>query len=160
MNGHCRATFVIGALLISTAVAAPAHATDPSIEPLTVSIDQATIAKLPPKVATIVVGNPLIADVSIQAGSLLVVTGKGYGSTNVIALDRDGNILMERALQVQGPRDQVVVVYRGATRETYSCQPNCEHRLTLGDNKDYFNTTLGQTDERNTKAVGSGTAPK
>ena len=46
---------------------------------LNVVLDQATIMKLPEKVATIVVGNPLIADVAVQSGGLVVVTGKGYG---------------------------------------------------------------------------------
>ena len=39
--------------------------------------------KLPDKVATIVIGNPLIADAALQAGGLLVITGKGYGTTNM-----------------------------------------------------------------------------
>ena len=46
--------------------------------------------KLPEKVSTIVVGNPLIADVAVQSGGLVVVTGKGYGTTNLIVLDRAG----------------------------------------------------------------------
>ena len=58
--------------------------------------------KLPEKVATIVVGNPLIADVSVQSGGLVVVTGKGYGTTNLIALDRAGAVLMERSIVVRG----------------------------------------------------------
>src|SRR5215213_6144605 len=73
-------------------------------ETVNVFVDQATVTRLPEKVATLVVGNPLIADVSLQSGGLLVVTGKGYGSTNVVALDRAGNILMEKAVQVSGPR--------------------------------------------------------
>ena len=35
--------------------------------------------KLPTRVATIVIGNPLIADAALQAGGILVITGKGYG---------------------------------------------------------------------------------
>ena len=58
--------------------------------------------KLPEGATTIVVGNPLIADVSVQAGGLVVVTGKGYGTTNLVALDRTGATLMERELQVRG----------------------------------------------------------
>ena len=46
--------------------------------------------RLPTGVATIVIGNPLIADASLQPGGLLVITGKGYGSTNLLALDRSG----------------------------------------------------------------------
>jgi Flp pilus assembly secretin CpaC len=157
MNGLGRATRCLGMLLTTIVMSAAPCIADPATEPLTVSIDQATVAKLPDKVATIVVGNPLIADVSLQTGGLLVVTGKGYGSTNVVALDKAGKVLMERTVQVQGPRDETVVVYRGATRETYSCQPNCERRVTLGDNPDYFKQTISQTDDR-VKSVQAGQA--
>ena len=102
-------------------------------ETLAVTVDQATVMKLPEKVATIVVGNPLIADVAVQSGGLVVVTGKGFGSTNLIALDRTGAVLMERSVVVRGATDQSIQVYRGVERETYSCTPDCERRITLGD---------------------------
>ena len=120
---------------------------------ITVTLDQAKLVKLPERVSTIVIGNPLIADASVQAGGLMVVTGKGYGITNLIALDRTGSVLMEKLVEVEGPTD-VVVVYRGADRETYSCTPNCERRITLGDNPAYFDSTLGQTAARNGAAQG------
>jgi len=100
-----------------------------------VVLDQAQILRLPDRVGTIVVGNPLIADVSVQSGGLMVVTGKGYGRTNVIALDHHGAVLLEKAIQVQGPYN-VVVIYRGVDRESYSCAPKCERWITLGDTKD------------------------
>jgi hypothetical protein len=120
---------------------------------ITVTLDQAKLVKLPERVSTIVIGNPLIADASVQAGGLMVVTGKGYGITNLIALDRTGSVLMEKLVEVEGPAD-VVVVYRGVDRETYSCTPNCERRITLGDNPAYFDSTLGQTAARNGAAQG------
>jgi hypothetical protein len=46
-----------------------------------------------------------IAEVSIRAGGMLVVTGKGYGRTNIIVLDRGDNVLVEKVVQVQGPGD-------------------------------------------------------
>jgi hypothetical protein len=110
-------------------------------------------------VATVIVGNPLIADVSIQAGGLMVITGKGYGATNLIALDRSGAVLREQSIQVQGPTGDVIVVYRGANRESYSCTPICERRITLGDTPEYFDATLGQTGSRNSGAQGSAIAP-
>ena len=115
-------------------------------------LDQATIVKLPERVATIVVGNPLIADVTIQAGGMMIVTGKGYGVTNIIALDRSGAVLMDRAIQVLGPQANVVVVYRGVNRESYSCAPICERRITLGDTPEFFEATIAQTGTRNARA--------
>ena len=60
-------------------------------------------SELPERIATIVIGNPLIADASLQAGGLMVITGKGYGMTNIIALDRAGNVLMNKNIEVRGP---------------------------------------------------------
>jgi Flp pilus assembly secretin CpaC len=141
------------AVLLAAVVSTPARAADP----ITVMLDQATIAKLPEHVSTIVIGNPLIADVTVQAGGLLVVTGKGYGTTNLIALDRSGAVLTERSIQVLGPQE-VVVVYRGLSRESYSCAPDCERRITLGDATAYFEDTLQQSGNRNSRAQGQAAA--
>lgn len=111
---------------------------------INVAVDQATLVKLPSQVATIVVGNPLIADVTLQPGENMVVTGKGYGSTNMIAMDRAGSILVERTIQVEGPTERLVTVFRGVERETYSCTPACQRRVTLGDGPTYFSATLAQ----------------
>jgi len=144
------------ALIATMAAAGPGRAA----EPITVMLDQATITKLPGRVSTIVIGNPLIADVSVQAGGLLVVTGKGYGTTNLIALDRTGAVLTERSIEVVAAQDTVVVVYRGINRESYSCAPNCERRITLGDGQEFFAQTLGQTATRSAQAQAQGPAPR
>lgn len=125
-------------------------------EELGIELDQAKIMKLPEKVSTIVVGNPLIADVAVQSGGLVVVTGKGYGTTNLIVLDRAGSVLMERSIVVRGANANTVAVYRGVERETYSCTPLCERRITLGDSAAYFTATSTQTDARNNQSSGAG----
>ena len=131
-------------LAIAAAGAAPAQAAT-----FTVNVDQAQIMKLPDKVATIVIGNPLIADATLQTGGILVITGKGYGSTNLLALDRAGRVIMDKTVQVMGPTgSDLVVVYRGVARESYSCSPICERRITLGDDTKFFADTLTQTGVR------------
>ena len=114
--------------------------------------------RLPPHVATIVIGNPLIADVTVQPGGLLVITGKGFGVTNMIALDRTGTVLSEHDIEVGGPHGNIVVVYRGLNRESYSCAPQCERRITLGDSPEFFEATIGQASSRATRAQGAGPA--
>jgi hypothetical protein len=142
------------ALLIAAATTTRARAADT----LTVYVDQATITKMPDNVTTLVIGNPLIADVNVQPGGLLVVTGKGFGTTNLIALDRSGAVLAERNIQVLGPQDQIVYVWRGPNRESYSCTPDCETRITLGDSPAFFDQTVGQTGNRNARAQGQAAA--
>ena len=149
-----------GALVLLTAVAVLPRPALAAEAPLNIVLDQATIMRLPEKVSTIVVGNPLIADVTLQNGGVVVVTGKGYGATNFIALDRTGQVLVDRQIQVEGPTDQLVTVYRGVDRETYSCMPVCQRRITLGDGETYFKSTMDQAGSLNSQASGSGAAAK
>lgn len=128
-------------------------------DPVAVVVDQAQVVKLPEKAATIVVGNPLIADVTLQPGGMVVVTGKGYGSTNMIAMDRSGGVLANRPIQVEGPADKLVTVYRGVDRESYSCTPICQRRVTLGDAVPYFTQTLTQAGTLNNQATAAGARP-
>jgi hypothetical protein len=145
-------------LTASTAQADPASASSGPLA-LIVHLDQAGVLKLPERTATLVIGNPLIADAAVQPGGIAVITGKSYGATNLIALDRTGTMLMEHPIQVLGPRDYIVVVYRGVERESYSCTPRCERRITLGDTNNYFTGNLSQTTNLNTQAQG-GEPPK
>jgi len=124
-------------------------------ESIDVIVDQATLVKLPEKVATLVVGNPLIADVSLQPGNTMIVTGKGYGATNVMAIDRGGAVLLDRMIQVEAPTEKLVTVFRGVNRETYSCTPVCQQHITLGDGNDYFKSTLDQAGSRNNQAASA-----
>jgi len=160
--GGLRSRWVVMAfvLLAVTVVALPRSAPAESIsdrtesnedEPITVHLDQARLFKVPDRTATLVVGNPLIADVTVQPGGLMVVTAKSYGVTNLMALDRAGNTLMAAPIQVIGPVN-TVVLHRGIERESYSCLPICERRIVLGDSTGYFNTSLQQGIARNNQA--------
>lgn len=145
--------FCVGLLAAGLAAAASppmARAADS----ISIILDEARLVKMPDRVTTVVVGNPAIADAAVQAGGWMVITGKGYGMTNIAALDRSGAVLLETLVQVQGPRD-VVVVYRGIERNTYSCTPECERRLTLGDGTAGFEAIAGQITARNGLAAGA-----
>lgn len=143
----------VGILLWPVAASA-----EPSADAIAVNVDQAKLVRLPTRVATIVVGNPLIADVTLQTGGIIVVTGKGYGATNFIAMDRAGEILVDRVIQVEGPTDQLVTVYRGIERESYSCRPICQRRVTLGDGENFFKSTIDQAGSLSNQASGSAAA--
>ena len=147
---------VVGILLWPLAAMA-----EPAVDAtIAVNVDQAKLLKLPARVATIVVGNPLIADVTLQNGGIVVVTGKGYGATNFIAMDRSGEVLVDRLIQVEGPTDRVVTIYRGVDRETYTCQPVCQRRATLGDGDNYFKSVLDQAGSLNGQASTTAAASK
>ncbi len=149
---------VSGLLAIALLWPLAAGAEPTTTDTIAVNVDQAKLVRLPGRVATIVVGNPLIADVTLQAGGIIVVTGKGYGATNFIAMDRGGEVLVDRVIQVEGPTDQLVTVYRGIDRESYSCMPICQRRVTLGDGETYFKSAMDQAGSLSGQAVGSASA--
>jgi Flp pilus assembly secretin CpaC len=137
--------------------AGPAVATEAALgamaEPVAVMIDHAKVLRLPERTQTVIVGNPIIADVSIQQNGILVLTGKSYGRTNLIALDSGGALIAESMISVQAPTDSIVTVQRGLARESYSCTPNCQPSLLLGDATTYFAEIGGQADKRNSMAT-------
>jgi len=141
------------AMALFLALAASAVRAD---EQIVVHLDEARIIKLPDRATTVVIGNPLIADISVQPGGLAVVTGKSYGATNIIIMDKSGAVLTEHNVEVQGPTDKIVVVYRGINRATYSCTPECAARITLGDQTEFFTDTLARMSARNAQSLAAG----
>jgi hypothetical protein len=147
----------LSAALLSMMIAAQAQPMPLPPETIAVFLDQSRLIQLPDRAANVIIGNPLIADLSIQPGGLTVITGKSYGTTNFIVTDRKGAVLMEKTVEVSGLGNKTVVVYRGIDRETYSCTPMCSRRLTLGDAPEYFEKTLGEITTLNNQATSAGT---
>jgi len=115
---------------------------------LNVTLDQAKIARIPEGTVTLVIGNPIVADVTMIKGSdAMVVTGKGFGETNLIAVDAQGNVLDEKIVRVV-PTTTNLLVQRGMERESYSCAPQCMPTVQLGDGK-VFADVSGQITARN-----------
>jgi len=67
---------------------------------------------------------------------------------------------VDRQIQVEGPTEELVTVYRGVDRETYSCTPVCQRRMTLGDGDNYFKSVSDQSTQMSTQAGGQATANK
>jgi hypothetical protein len=157
LAGVMRGFWVIALVLVVFAMLKTSAKAQSGKDMIALTLDQAQLVRLPDRAATIVVGNPLIADASIQPGGLMVLTGKGYGMTNLIALDDKGDMLMEKQLLVQSPdQEGVVVVYKGVHRQTYSCSPLCDPRNTLGDSPQFFGQTLSEITTRNSQSLGMG----
>lgn len=107
---------------------------------LVVRYDQSQLLRLPRPATEVIIGNPSIADVALQGGNLLVVTGKTFGITNVIALDSDRNVIQDQRVIVERDDRRVVNLHKGSSRYTFSCTPNCEPNLTIGDDEQFFAT--------------------
>lgn len=143
--------FLLGLGLAGAPLAASA---DEPVAVLNVTLDQAKIARIPEGTATLVIGNPIVADVTMLKGSgAMVVTGKGFGETNLIALNGQGDVLDEKTIRVV-PTGSVLVVQRGMERESYSCAPQCMPTIQLGDGK-VFNDASTQLTQRNSLVSSS-----
>jgi len=126
------ASFLMAALFVSVC-SKFASAAD-----LNVKIDQAELVRLDRPGAEVIIGNPSIADVTVQSGRLLIVTGKSAGLTNLIVLDGSGDLVMERNVYVGSDAKNLVTVNRGVSRGSYSCSPNCGPSLIPGDALPFF----------------------
>ncbi|WP_020187364.1 pilus assembly protein N-terminal domain-containing protein [Methylopila sp. 73B] len=132
-------------------VAAPAGAATDSIN---VTVDRASVIRSPEGTATVIVGNPLIADATSQRNGVLVITGKSFGTTNIMLLDGAGTLLSETLVHVGRASDGTIVVQRGGKRESLACTPRCEPVLAVGDDPDNFSTTAKQIGQRSGLSVG------
>ena len=131
--GRAAAAAMLAAVIAVAAGAAKA-------DDLIVKYDQSQLLRLPRPAAEIIIGNPAIADISVQSGNLLVITGKTFGITNIIALDADRNVIQDQRVLVKRDEVKVVNLHRGAQRQSYNCTPQCNPSITVGDEQAYFDT--------------------
>ncbi|RXF73649.1 pilus assembly protein N-terminal domain-containing protein [Hansschlegelia zhihuaiae] len=146
---HLRALGVSSVLILT----GPAVAVEATIN---VAVDHASVVRAPDNVATVIVGNPMIADATTQKNGVVVITGKTFGSTNVMLLDGAGAVLSETIVNVRRAPETTLVVQRGNTRESFSCTPRCDPLLTIGDEKEIFKDTANQIAQRGGLSTGKG----
>ena len=132
---------------------APAAALAASV---VVMSDQAKLISVPNgQPATVVVGNPNIADVTVQ-GNQLFVHGRNYGTTNLIVLDRQGKQLSSYDITVMLGGPDNVTMYKAAQRYSYVCAERCEVILHVGDkNETWFKDWAEQTTTKGNLASGA-----
>lgn len=113
---------LLAAAALAALAGAPAHA-EAGIE---VIMNQAKIVKLARAADTVVVGNPAIADAAVQDASTIVLTGKGFGVTNLVVLDQEGSPIIDEQVTVTRDTASTVRIYRRSQVQTMSCAPYCE----------------------------------
>lgn len=101
-------------------------------QPIKVYMDHARILKLNHPVSRVIVGNAKIADVTVADDKTIVVTGKAYGTTNLVILGKDGSAIVDKDVLVSTDEDYTVRVYRQTNRTVLSCGPNCEVDAQVG----------------------------
>ena len=99
---------------------------------LIVPIDHSIRLGVPGAAASVLVGNPAVADVTVVDSRTVFVLGKGYGQTDVVILDRLGQTLYSSEVIVSAISGGRVSVYRGPARTDLACAPGCEVAVRAG----------------------------
>ena len=138
-------TYLRSIIVGLTAVAAldfvaPAHAQDatssilqdqmavPAPDAITLSLNKARIIQLPRPARSVLVSNPLIADVIIRTPQQLYVLGQQIGDTNVFILDDDGRQILQLEIRVEldltGLRKAIASIMPGERVEVTAVNAN------------------------------------
>ncbi len=137
-------------VLALLAAAAPVRAQEP---PVVVLTDRAKVFRIDAPADTIIIGNPAIADVTMHDRQTVVITGKQFGSTNLVILDKSGQPIIDEVIVVQQSETNLVTVQRNAVRYSYACAPVCDPVFRIGDDKDGFEATAKQVEFRDKMAA-------
>jgi hypothetical protein len=120
------AFFAAGAVMV---IAARAHANE-----IQVPLDNAQMLTFSKPMRSVSIGNPAIADITVIDRTHILILGKTFGSTNIIALDPAGREAMNDQIVVTARPGTTVSVQRGIARTTLACTANhCEADPTPGD---------------------------
>lgn len=95
---------------------------------LHVYMDHARVLKLDRPVSKVIVGNAKVADATVADAKTIVLTGRSYGTTNLVLLDANGNAIADERVMVSLDEGNTLRVYKSTSRTVYSCTPNCEAR--------------------------------
>ncbi|OAE43440.1 hypothetical protein A7J57_03960 [Agrobacterium tumefaciens] len=125
------AKIVVGVSALLSASLQHAFAQD---EILRVSMNHARVLRLDRAVSKVIVGNSKVADATVADATTIVLTGRSFGTTNLVLLDADGNPIVDERILVSIDEGNTVRVFRQTERTVLSCTPNCEqHSQNSGD---------------------------
>lgn len=122
------------------------------------TMDQVRPLKLETPAQNIVIGNPAIADVTVQDNQNLLLFGKAPGLTNIYIADEKGDVIDNLIVRVRSPSTDMLTFYRGSARTTYNCTTNCEATITVGDDQATFSSVSSQTDKKAQQAASAASS--
>ncbi|MEM8541579.1 MAG: pilus assembly protein N-terminal domain-containing protein [Pseudomonadota bacterium] len=122
-----RFSLICAAALAAVFVTNPAQSVAQAAEAgIKVILNNAKVVKLSRPATTVIIGNPEIADATVQDSQTLVLTGRGFGRTNLVILDATGTPILDEQVAVARDSGSTLRVYRRAAIENLSCEPECE----------------------------------
>lgn len=120
-----------------------------------VGVDQTVTLKLSAPANSVVIGNATVADVSVYDANTLLVTGKAFGSTNLVVLDRAGRTIYENTLAVGGEDATGITIVRAGGTYSYSCVDKCRATPMVGDAPAHFSEIMATVTGKASTARGA-----
>lgn len=114
------------AAFVMVAAVFPALAEEPLMR---VYMDHARVLKLDRPVSKVIIGNADVADATVADAQTIVLTGRNFGTTNLVLLDADGNAIVDERILVSIDEGNTVRIFRQTDRSVLSCTPNCEEHV-------------------------------
>jgi Flp pilus assembly secretin CpaC len=108
---------------------ASAWAQEQETDLLRVFMNHARVLRLDRPVSKVIVGNSNVADATVADPTTIVLTGRSFGTTNLVLLDSDGNAIADERVLVSIDEGNTVRVFRQTNRLILSCTPNCEQHV-------------------------------
>ena len=130
-------TFGIAALTFSLSAFA---------DPIVVESNKSTSLKLSGAAASVVIGNPRVADVAVHDANLIFITGRSFGTTNLLVFSESGEEIFAGDVVVTTNTTNLLNVNRAGASNTYDCAPTCRSVLAIGDELVYFDTLVAQSE--------------
>ena len=133
---------LFAAALLASALPAQAAGKNDTVA---LALDEVHTLTFRAPVATVYVGNPAIADITMIDARHAFVLGKTFGRTNIVALNHDGVQVYNARINVAQGGTETLTLNRGVQRVTYNCTgARCEQQPTPGDGKDAFDAINSQ----------------
>ncbi len=122
-------------------------------------MDQVRIVTFKRPIATVFVGNPMIADATVIDPYHAFVLGKTFGVTNLIALSPQSQTVANQTITVANRTGGMVTLNKGPNQFSYSCASgHCEANPLPGDQKNFFEDNSGQIAGHQDQGVKAATA--
>jgi Flp pilus assembly secretin CpaC len=81
----------------------------------------------------IILGNPIIADITVRDDQYIFISGKSPGRTNMLVYGRDGKISEQFILVVRDPNTYLTVYQGAGNKAHFDCEPQCQRVLRIED---------------------------
>ncbi|MEO9968732.1 MAG: pilus assembly protein N-terminal domain-containing protein [Hyphomonadaceae bacterium] len=112
---------------------------------IVIETNKSTSLRVEGGASSVVIGNPRIADVAVHNSNLLFITGRNFGSTNLLIFSESGDLLYSGDVVVTTNTTNLLNVNRAGETNTYDCAPTCRSVLAVGDELTYFDTLISQS---------------